>query len=314
MQGKVVNDFSAAAVTYAGLFDLNLRPQPTAVVRLPDGRDLAYDEYGSNTGFPVFYFHDSGSSRLEGAFFHKSSLQQNIRVIAVDRPGIGCSDYRHKASAAEFAADVSYLASQLGIVRFGLMSIGSGGVFALTMAYLYPDQVSIHMCFAGIPHNVFSDRPTANANYFDTCLRGILPPAIRLSIRLRYNLLQENPERYWQRLYQLSGYADRKTLANPRIRKILESGQQESFRQGSTGVAQDTATGFRKLTFQLDQVKVPVLIWQGTADNLSSRSECEFMASRLPTGSYHRVTNQGHFFFVSCMNHVYSRAQSFMFD
>ncbi len=33
---------------------------------LPDGRALAYLEWGDSTGYPAFYFHGTPSSRLEG--------------------------------------------------------------------------------------------------------------------------------------------------------------------------------------------------------------------------------------------------------
>ena len=36
-------------------------------LRLPDGRTLAYADYGTPEGKPVFYFHGLGGSRLEAA-------------------------------------------------------------------------------------------------------------------------------------------------------------------------------------------------------------------------------------------------------
>ena len=37
----------------------------TNLLTLPDNRRLAYAEYGTPNGHPVFYFHGSGTSRLE---------------------------------------------------------------------------------------------------------------------------------------------------------------------------------------------------------------------------------------------------------
>ena len=39
----------------------------TASVTLPDGRELAYEEYGDPVGFPVLSFHGGLSSRLDAA-------------------------------------------------------------------------------------------------------------------------------------------------------------------------------------------------------------------------------------------------------
>jgi hypothetical protein len=52
----------------------SIAPTPTAFFTLPSGRKLAYDEYGSASGYPLFYFHDGGSSRLEAAFFESSAI------------------------------------------------------------------------------------------------------------------------------------------------------------------------------------------------------------------------------------------------
>ena len=44
--------------------------------RLPDGRTLAYAEYGAPGGKPVFYFHGSAGSRLEPAMLDGEDLRK----------------------------------------------------------------------------------------------------------------------------------------------------------------------------------------------------------------------------------------------
>ncbi|MEQ9210402.1 MAG: alpha/beta hydrolase, partial [Pseudomonadales bacterium] len=89
-------------------------PTPTASIRLGPDREIAYDEYGKSDGYPLFYFHDSGSSRLESAFFHRSARNYGYRILAMDRPGVGCSSYYDLQSAREFGDDVLSLADRLG--------------------------------------------------------------------------------------------------------------------------------------------------------------------------------------------------------
>jgi pimeloyl-ACP methyl ester carboxylesterase len=67
---------------------------------LPDGRKLGYALYGPGDAAPVFYFHGTPSSRLEPlllAPFNKNiaelCIKNNIKLIAVDRPGIGNSTF-----------------------------------------------------------------------------------------------------------------------------------------------------------------------------------------------------------------------------
>jgi pimeloyl-ACP methyl ester carboxylesterase len=80
--------------------------------QLPDGRILGYTEYGASRGKPLFYFHGWPSSRIEFAGLNgdKIASELNVRVIAVDRPGFGLSDYKpfspvacfHKSTTGQF--------------------------------------------------------------------------------------------------------------------------------------------------------------------------------------------------------------------
>jgi pimeloyl-ACP methyl ester carboxylesterase len=65
------------------------------LIDLPDGRKLAYAEYGKPDGHPILHFHGSMSSRLEPLFFGDDLLNHyGLRFIALDRPGMGQSDFQ----------------------------------------------------------------------------------------------------------------------------------------------------------------------------------------------------------------------------
>jgi pimeloyl-ACP methyl ester carboxylesterase len=57
---------------------------------LSDGRTLGYALYGSSTpgATKVFYFHGTPASRIEAGLLAAAALALNMRVIAVDRPGV----------------------------------------------------------------------------------------------------------------------------------------------------------------------------------------------------------------------------------
>ena len=63
------------------------------IVRLPDGRRLCYAGYGAADGNPLLYCHGFPTSRLEVWLFDAAACRQNLRVIALDRPGYGRSDF-----------------------------------------------------------------------------------------------------------------------------------------------------------------------------------------------------------------------------
>ena len=282
-----------------------IHSRPTAIVALPSGHHVAYEEFGDPHGLPFLYFHDGGSSRLECAFLHTSAQAHGYRLIAPDRPGIGCSSYYSNATAQEIAHDTLQLADKLNLAKFGVISQGAGGIFALALAHACPDRVHGFISLAGVPGSVFSES-SAGSELIQWLGLGV-PSLVKLAVRFRFALFTEEPGASFKRLLQQLPQADRSVLKEPNVRQALERDQREMMRQGCRGLAQDLSNCFRKLDFSLADVTVPTSIWQGRSDCLSQRSDCEFMASHMPAASYHRVSNGGHFFFIHSIDSVFSR-------
>lgn len=264
---------------------------------------LAYQEFGNKHGTPLFYFHDSGSSRLEARFFDIAGRQYGFRLIAVDRPGIGGSEYYPISSPLDYCQDVLALADHLKLRHFGVMSLGAGGIYALTLAHHYAERVDFKLSLAGVPGSVFNE--SVGHSYAASCWNELTPMLIKLLVRIKHRFFPDDPEKLLERLERYLSYTDRKALGDPEIYKVLASDQREAARNGYEGIAQDLAVCFRKLDFQLRDVAVPTVIWQGGADRLSQRADCEYMLARMPDVRYHRVPNRGHFFFVHKMDQVF---------
>src|SRR5436309_3076234 len=95
-------------------------PARDSAIQLPDGRALAYAEWGDPDGRPVFYFHGMPASRL---FVPdpEAAAGEHVRLIAADRPGMGGSDPQPGHVVADWPADVVALADALGLERFGVV-------------------------------------------------------------------------------------------------------------------------------------------------------------------------------------------------
>ena len=63
---------------------------------LPDGRRLGFAEYGIRAGIPIFYFHGCPGSRLDALLVEPVAKRFGVRLIALDRPGFGISDYQEE--------------------------------------------------------------------------------------------------------------------------------------------------------------------------------------------------------------------------
>ena len=107
----------------------------TGSVDLPDGRALAYEEYGDPAGFPVLSFHGGLSSRLDAAPAHEAAVAKGVRLVspgparhgALDLPAAG-------AACIDWPADVGRLTEALGIERFAVMGWSAGGPYAAVCA------------------------------------------------------------------------------------------------------------------------------------------------------------------------------------
>src|SRR5687768_9197921 len=104
------------------------------LLELPDGRMLGYSIYGPEQGKPVLYFHGTPSARLEPLLLLIYNVplfslleQHNLRLIAVDRPGMGHSTYDAQRTLHSFAADAQTLLQHLQIDRCSVLCWSGGG-------------------------------------------------------------------------------------------------------------------------------------------------------------------------------------------
>ena len=93
------------------------------IVQLPDGRSLAYAEYGDPTGFPVFLFHGLPGTRLSWGLIPDHPFPPGLRIIAPDRPGYGKSDPKHGRTMLDWPDDIASLADELNLEQFAVVGV-----------------------------------------------------------------------------------------------------------------------------------------------------------------------------------------------
>jgi pimeloyl-ACP methyl ester carboxylesterase len=103
-------------------------------IQLPDGRLLGYAESGAPAGRAVLYFHGHPGARLEAGFLADPATRANVRLIGVDRPGMGLSTYQPGRRLLDWPADIAALADALAIERFAVVGLSGGGPYALACA------------------------------------------------------------------------------------------------------------------------------------------------------------------------------------
>ena len=116
-------------------------PQSDHLVKLNDGRSLAYAEWGDPDGRPVVLFSGTPSSRLLCPDADATEAL-GVRLITVDRPGYGRPDPDPKHSLLTWADDYAALHRLLGLPPCPVVGWSGGGPHALACAVRAPALVT----------------------------------------------------------------------------------------------------------------------------------------------------------------------------
>ena len=112
---------------------------PPQAVQTRDGRRLTYLEVGNPNGPLVIHNHGGPSSRLEARLLADSASKNRLRLVCVDRPGMGQSSPQKARTYSGWADDLIAIADALGYDEFGVTGWSEGGPWALAAAaYIDP--------------------------------------------------------------------------------------------------------------------------------------------------------------------------------
>src|SRR5688572_28104051 len=114
----------------------------TDTLTLSDGRKVGIAEFGAPAGRPVVYCHGFPASRLEARLAHEAAKEVGARLIALDRPGYGLSDFQPGRRIGDWPRDVVEAADALGVQRFAMLGVSGGAPYALACAALLPERIT----------------------------------------------------------------------------------------------------------------------------------------------------------------------------
>ncbi|MFT3770736.1 MAG: alpha/beta fold hydrolase [Minicystis sp.] len=100
---------------------------------LPDGRRLALAEWGPEDGAPVLLCPGAATSRWLGFGGHVVDTL-GVRLISIDRPGLGSSDPLPGRTLLDWADDIRSLIAARSLSQPAIVGCSQGAPFALTCA------------------------------------------------------------------------------------------------------------------------------------------------------------------------------------
>jgi pimeloyl-ACP methyl ester carboxylesterase len=266
----------------------------TGSVSLPDGRELAYEEYGDPAGEPILSFHGGLSSRLDAAPAHQAALDLGVRLISPDRPGIGRSTYQPGRRLLDWPADVAALTHALGIDRFAVMGWSCGGPYAAVCGARMGDRITaVGLLSSAVPFELVGT--TKGLARDDRILLFLVRWAPRLaSALLRITIGEATERRLYREIRRSFPAVDRAALEERGSIIDAVAFVKESMRQGAEGCLQDYRVFGSPWGFDLSEVTVPVQIWEGEEDTTGPPEYRELLLRHLPQAQLSLVPGEGH--------------------
>jgi len=112
------------------------------VVVLPDGRSLAFSQYGDLTSRNVILLIPPVEGvRVFGRWFDVAASSYGCRLLCPDRPGFGFSHPLPSRGFSDFSEDLHTLLSVLHIKKVVVIGHSAGSVYAAGFATAYPKSV-----------------------------------------------------------------------------------------------------------------------------------------------------------------------------
>jgi pimeloyl-ACP methyl ester carboxylesterase len=213
-------------------------------------------ECGDPQGVPLFYFHGFPGSRLEAGFLATAAASAGVRLIGVDRPGMGLSTPVTGRQILDWPSDVARLGDALRFTRFGVVGYSGGGPYAAACAWRIPERLT----GCGIVSGAGPVGPVLSM------LATVSRPAMAI---VRPFVHEAAGARRWvRRNRRLAAPADRLCLVRPDVEATVVSSLVESFRQGSAGPAHEAKLLSRAWGFALEDIRIPIHLWHGGRDRV----------------------------------------------
>ncbi|HEY5705728.1 MAG TPA: alpha/beta hydrolase [Terrimicrobiaceae bacterium] len=272
----------------------------TKTVATRDGRHLTYLEVGDPHGPLVIHNHGGPSSRFEARLFANSASKNRLRLICVDRPGMGQSSPQKTRTYSDWADDLITIADALGYDEFGVTGWSEGGPWALAAAaYIDPLRLRHVSSIAGGTYGTFGDNWAADYLSKADALGGSLALRFRPGFRLMYATLglvaKHFRGTFIKQLRQAVNEYDRQILMQPDFETAFCETCAECFAQGSDGLVRDSELLYRSWAFDVTTIERRVHMWQGMDDRLVAASINKTVADRMPGAVWHPVEGAGHF-------------------
>lgn len=234
--------------------------------------------------------------------------EEKLRIITIDRPGHGESDFNPTGTILTVAQDVRELISQLNIPQFSVAGMSAGAPFALGLSAFFPEKIVKSAIISG-----FAPLTKESTNFLTKEVKTLLtlakktPFLLRILLKIQTKQLSKNPKKAIKNFLKIMSKEDQEILKNPQVMEVIESMFVEAFRKGSSGVAHEISSILVKdWGFQLSEIAVPTHFWQGKKDNNVPYQWAQWMSNECPTSQLTLFEEEGHLIIFNHAKEIFS--------
>ncbi|KAJ5185977.1 hypothetical protein N7491_006152 [Penicillium cf. griseofulvum] len=155
------------------------------VIHPTTGRSIAFSEVGDPKGHVVLCCVGMGLTRYLMAFYDELARTLNLRLVTLDRPGVGESGPHQgdePSTPLSWPDDVAIVCNHLRVTKFSILAHSAGAIYALATALRIPQHIRgrIHLLAPWIPPSQLSTigsqkdpAPTNAVPYSQKILRAL---------------------------------------------------------------------------------------------------------------------------------------------
>ena len=273
-------------------------PRVEGTVGVGGGRRLGFAEFGPPSGRSVVWLHGTPGARRQIPSEARAYAEEHgLRIVGIDRPGIGSSTPHVYDDIKGFTADLEVVADRLGLDELIVIGLSGGGPYALASAHALPHRVKAVGVLGGVAPTVGPDAISGSI----VSLGKMLSPFIKVArvpigigltgaIRVVKPLASPVLDIY----AHFSPPGDRALLARPEFKAMFLDDLLNGSRKQISAPMSDVLLFSRHWGFELADVQVPVRWWHGDADHIIPYAHGVHMVSRLPNAELRTLPGESH--------------------
>jgi pimeloyl-ACP methyl ester carboxylesterase len=266
-------------------------------VALGDGRAIDVRVSGPVDGLPFVFHHGTPGAGTPLRALERAAHDRGLRVVAITRPGYGSSARRAGRRVIDVVDDVDAVLSHLGADRCVVGGWSGGGPHALACAARLPAAAAALVISGVAPYNAtglewLAGMGEDNVAEFGAAIAG--EERLRAFLeQIRPHLTDVTPAGIVGSLSSLLPDVDRAVLTDE-FGEDMAGSFHEALRSGVDGWFDDDLAFVTPWGFDLDEVKVPTSLWQGTADLMVPFAHGQWLAAHVPGAIVHFEEDEGH--------------------